>query len=116
MSPAPRDQMHYMAKFSNTSQYSLTSSSSGTCVVVIVPQACFVSNPTSASPLQYYNFLTINNVNPTTPMINASLFAGPFASVSSQVGIMAPDVCNVRFINTMSALTSAGKVISSVYY
>lgn len=64
----------------------------------------------------YFPYITTNNVNPLRPFFNSTTIAGPFQSQDNLTSLKAPDVCNVRFINTMNSLTSSGKVISSIYY
>lgn len=69
------------------------------------------------STIGFYPYLTVNNVNPLTPYLNSANLnnnSGPFSSVA--VTVRDADVCNVRFLNTMNDLTSAGKLISSVFY
>lgn len=107
--------MHYMAKFMNTTQYTVTSSPAGTASIVVCPQSLFSPVPVG-NPLAYYPYVNINNVNPSTPYANSIMSPGPFASQDSTTSLKAPDLCNVRFINTMNALTSSGKAIISVFY
>lgn len=74
-------------------------------------------NANLGASLTYYPFLTANNVNPTTPFLNSQNLNsnnGPFKFTS--VTVRSPDICNVRFLNTMNDLTSSGKLISSVFY
>jgi len=99
----------------NTTQYTLTSSPAGTASIVVCPQSLFSPAPVS-NLITFYPYVNINNVNPLTPLANAITFPGPFASQESTTSLKAPDICNVRFINTMNALTSSGKAIISVFY
>lgn len=68
-----------MAKFMNTTQYTVTSSPAGTASIVITPQSLFSPAPVS-NLLTFYPYVNINNVNPLTPYSNAITFPGPFAS------------------------------------
>lgn len=115
LAPSPRDDIHYMTQFTSTSQLTLTSSSSGTLSVVIVPQSVFQPSYTYSTTMANYPFVTPNSVNPLTPFTNAAnVLWGPFAATTTTTQDV--DICNVRFLNTMNDLTSSGKMISSVYY
>lgn len=102
-----------MTKFQNIYQAALLSGASGNLSVVIVPQAVFAAVPTGTT-FTTYPWVSINNVNPLTPYTNTLLVNGPFATTQSVY--MAPDITNVRFLNTMNDLTSAGKLTVSVFY
>lgn len=103
-----------MAKFMNTSQYSITSSPTGTASIVISPQSIFSPIPVNGGGA--YPHVCINNVNPLTPWLNGNYSPGPFWTQDPTTSLKAPDLCNVRFINTMNSLTSSGKLILSVFY
>lgn len=45
-----------------------------------------------------------------------TLLNGPFQTNAAFISTNDTDVCNVRFLNTMNSLTSAGRVTSSIYY
>jgi len=115
MAPAPRLDMHYMTKFQNVTQEQLVSSASGSCTVVICPQSMFNSIPSNVgSVINYYPWLSVNNVTPLIPFQSDRRVGGPFSATS--VVLRAPDVTNVRFVNTMNDLQSSGKLVSSIFY
>lgn len=116
LSPSPREDMHYMAKFMNTMQVNLNSSPNGTLSVVVNPQSMF-SPEDATSGIGFYPYVIVNSVNPLTPFVNnQSVKGGPFSSQDSLTSLKAPDVCNLRFINTMNSLVSSGKLTVSVFY
>lgn len=113
--PAPRDDMHYMSKFQNTAQRRITSSVSGEVSCVVVPQGLF-SPANAASGFGHYPFFVMNNVTPLIPYDGATNIYSPFESLDTTTSVKAPDICNLRFLNTMNSLVSAGKLTVSVFY
>lgn len=100
----------------NCTEVQCTSGVSGTFQIIITPEAAF--NPaTFGSPtLNLPNFYSWTNVNITTPMTGNTVQGGPFNNqlpICMSAGV---DVCNVRFLNTLPALTSSGKLTVSVFY
>lgn len=104
-----------MAKFQSTQEVTLTSSTTGVVSVVVVPQAMYSSNG-NVSGQDHYPYICTNNINPLRPYHNSGTTAGPFLSQDALISLRAPDICNLRFINTMNSLTSSGKLISSIFY
>lgn len=45
-----------------------------------------------------------------------SILDGPFQTNGGFISTNDTDVCNIRFLNTMNSLTSAGRMTSSIYY
>jgi len=74
----------------------------------------FNPNPPSGVTLSYYPWVTINSTTPLTPFANNLYPVAPFGSTATT--IKAPDLTNVRFLNTMNDLQSSGKLITSVFY
>lgn len=115
LAPAPRNDMHYMCKFMSTMQYTLTSSAAGTLSVVVVPQSMF-SPSAIVLGQSFYPFCVTNNVTPLTPYVNGTAQSAPFTAQDPLTTTKAPDIVNMRFLNTMNALTTAGKLIVSIFY
>lgn len=103
-----------MTQFSNVYQVALLSSVAGATSVVIVPQGMFNPATPSGATYQFYPWVNINSTTPLSPFTNNLMITAPFATTSTT--IKAPDITNVRFLNTMNDLQSSGKLIVSVFY
>lgn len=103
-----------MTQFSNVYQVALLSSVAGAASVVIVPQAMFNPAIPVGPTYQFYPWVNLNSTTPLTPFTNNLMVAAPFATTNTT--IKAPDITNVRFLNTMNDLQSSGKLIVSVFY
>lgn len=80
-----------------------------------MPQGMYSPNA-NVTGQNHYPYICTNNINPMRPYYNSGTTAGPFQSQDALISLRAPDVCNLRFINTMNSLTSSGKLISSIFY
>lgn len=107
--------MHYMSKFQNTTQRRVVTSVAGDVTCLIVPQGQF-SPATVAAGNGHYPFYLMNNVTPLIPFDGATSIFSPFENLDTTTSLKAPDITNVRFINTMNSLTSAGKLTVSIFY
>lgn len=105
-----------MAQLQNTTEIQCTSGVSGTFQLIVCPEAAFNQPLFGVPTFQYPNFYTWTNVNSTTPFVGTTVGGGPFINQLNVCMSAGVDVCNLRFLNTLPALTSSGKLTVSVFY